>query len=204
MIRPSDSNAITTNSKADAPGSMPQRPPLRLPRTHLTKHGAARLAGLAGLIGLGAAVPTARQDPEGDPPPTLEGFAESVAYDLGQQIALLRGPFEEIIAAIDGLEGLPGRTTMDARRRSLLDLGPAAIPLMVPYVDPAHPRGLEGAPGPGRQGRAEIVGEALAEAASVAATDPLLAVATTGSRRGRILALKALRTTPDTRMKSQA
>lgn len=162
------------------------------------ERSAGRAASAVVLVLAGAAFawPAALQD--GDPP-SLEDLARAVGDDLQRQATLVQGPMLEVLQGLDGAEGAPGDTTIGEARRALGDLGPAAVPLMVPYVDATFPP-VDGRPGeatPGRIARAEAVSGALREAASVASTDGLLTVATSGSGRGRVQALRALRSTPD-------
>jgi len=159
-----------------------------------------RVAGLAAcaLVGgaLAVAAPLALQDED---PASLEDLAKAVEGDLERQAALVQGPLLDVLRSLDDADGAPGDTTIAEARRALRELGPAAVPLLVPYVDPTYPRdgGRPGEASPGRIARAEAAAGALEDAASVAATDGLLTIAVSGSGRGRVQALRALRSTPD-------
>ena len=176
--------------------------PGRAPRPAASRRRAGRVPGLAafalssGALALAVAAPRALQ---GEDAPSLEDLARAVEVDLERQAALVQGPLVDVLRSLDDADGAPGDTTIGEARRALRELGPAAVPLLVPYVDPTYPPqgGQPVDATPGRIARAEAAAGALQDAASVAATDGLLTIAVSGSGRGRVEALRALRTTPD-------
>jgi hypothetical protein len=109
--------------------------------------------------------------------------------------AELRPQVDARIAALDVLE----RSTEDDEERArlgaeLLDLGRAAAPLLVPYLDPAvSPAGPAGrAGGSSRRQRAVIVRDTLRALPQAAITTPLLEMALAGNEWRRAGALTVL------------
>jgi tetratricopeptide (TPR) repeat protein len=107
---------------------------------------------------------------------------------LGPEVARLVSDLEELKVTT--------RTSRTAAvQRALRELGPAAAPLLVRFLQPATMKGFE--PTRGDVFRAELMAEVVAELASPAVTDELIRMATEGSPLARLNALTALAGTPE-------
>lgn len=108
-----------------------------------------------------------------------------------EELAGLAGP---IAAAMDAVEKQGERNRereLTRQRRSLLELGPSAAPLIVPYLEPGDESKRS------NLRRAEFAADVLVEFASPAVTDALLSAASKGTVNGRLMALRALASSPE-------
>ncbi|MDG1050521.1 MAG: hypothetical protein P8R46_09975 [Planctomycetota bacterium] len=103
---------------------------------------------------------------------------------LRPEVARLAGELAEL--------RVPTRSSRTvARQRALSELGAAAAPLMLPYLDP----GLR--PAKGEVFRAELMAEVIADLSSPAVTDELIRMAEEGSGLARVNALTDMTGTPE-------
>lgn len=118
---------------------------------------------------------------------------ESVLEDVDRELARRMGELlPEIVEIMDQLDALPSGSvtaTSIARGRALEALGPDAVPLIVPFLDPGeHPK-------PAWSLRSKVAAEIVANNPTPAATDGIVRVLEQGSNIGMLRALTALRTT---------
>lgn len=150
------------------------------------------LMGLAGPASLfPATAPIASVQDEGETPRSLEELLDEVRRARARAEAELRPVVAEIMEGLDASVARRPTAKTDAAKRELVQLGPAALPLIVPYLDPGS--STENGP----QLRAQIAAEILGEQPSIGVTGPLLNEATTGTQAARRNALFALRSTPE-------
>ncbi|MEE2939256.1 MAG: hypothetical protein VX460_02605 [Planctomycetota bacterium] len=147
---------------------------------------------LAGLAALTAAPAAVQQD--GDAPTrSLEELLDEARRARARAEAELRPVVAEIMDGLDTSVARRPTARTDAAKRELMQLGVAALPLIVPYLDPGE--STENGP----RLRAQIASEVLHERPSIGVTSALLDEATAGTSAARRGALFALRTTPEPR-----
>jgi len=124
---------------------------------------------------------------------SLEDLLRQAENARAQSLEALRPEVARLVGELDGLK-IPTRSSRTvARQRALSELGGAAAPLMLPYLDP----GIK--PTKGQVFRAELVAEVVADLSSPAVTDELVRMAKEGSPLARLNALTALAGTPEPR-----
>ncbi len=107
--------------------------------------------------------------------------------------AELRPAVAEIMDGLDASVARRPTARTDTAKQELMQLGEAALPLVVPYLDPGE--STENGP----RLRAQIAAEVLHERPSIGVTSALLDAAAAGTPTARRGALFALRTTPEPR-----
>ncbi|MCP3916111.1 MAG: tetratricopeptide repeat protein [bacterium] len=148
---------------------------------------AALATGVSARTPLRSAAATVGLDDEG----SLQDLLAKARRERDATLTRMR---EEVVSIVKDLDALTGRNTERAAgklRKRLLDLGADCAPLLVPYLD------VGTVPEDGEKLRGEKISEVLRSFASPAVTTELMEMASKGSRRGRLNALKALTSTPD-------
>lgn len=145
---------------------------------------------LFGLASLAPLAPALAQD-GGPSRHSLEDLLEEVRRARSRAEAELRPQVAEIMSALDETSAKRQSAVVKRHEQDLADLGDAALPLLVQYLDPG------GTSSSGTRLRARVTADVLAAAPSIGVTDALLAEATGGSLPARRNALIALRTTPE-------
>lgn len=124
---------------------------------------------------------------------SLEDLLRQAEEARAMSLEALRPEVVRLVGELDGLK-IPTRSSRTvARQRALRELGGAAAPLMLLYLDP----GLK--PSKGQVFRAELVAEVVADLSSPAVTDELVRMAKEGAPLARLNALTALTGTPEPR-----
>lgn len=150
------------------------------------------LVGLACPAALAAPSAAAQQD-GGAPTRSLEELLDEARRARARAEAELQPVVAEIMDGLDASVARRATSRTNAAKQKLMQLGAAALPLVVPYLDP----GASTENGP--RLRAQIAAEVLHERPSIGVTGALLEEAATGTTAARRGALFALRTTPEPR-----
>lgn len=128
---------------------------------------------------------------------SLEELLRRSKEPLTRSLDAIRPEVARLVSDLEALR-VPTRTSRTASvQRALRELGPAAAPLMVRFLQPATMKGSE--PTRGDVFRAELMAEVVRDLASPAVTDLLVRMAREGSALARINALTALSGTPEPR-----
>ncbi len=124
---------------------------------------------------------------------SLEELLREVMGERSRASVALYPEVARIMGEIDLLKASRSGPLSREKSEELARLGPGALPLMVPYLEPGKDVNRR------TIFRSELVGRLLRDTPSAVTTDPLLAVASKGSVQGRLSALSALESTPEPR-----
>ncbi len=153
------------------------------------------LLGLA-LAPAATALPPAPRTPQadGDDVPerrSLEDLLREAEVERARRAASLLPEVQGIVSEMDALRSRVAGPSSRALQRRLTDLGPGALPLLVPFLEPGKDASR------GEVFRGELVAEVLREATPPTVTDAVLELAKVGSPAGRLNALTVLAATPE-------
>ncbi|HJO26588.1 MAG: hypothetical protein CMK00_06785 [Planctomycetes bacterium] len=132
--------------------------------------------------------PSAQADTGGE---SLEQLLARLRRERTRAAGALTTRIDELLESLAALGQRPLKDAWGPLREALIDLGPEACPLLVPHLDPGPD------PADGARLRARIVADVLVALPTPATTVPLLHLAGNGSPEGRVLALRALGSTPE-------
>ncbi len=122
---------------------------------------------------------------------SLEDILKEVRGESGRAASELLPEIKRIVGEIDQIKSPRKGPRSDLKRNELRYLGPASLPLLVPYLEPGKDFNRK------TVFRSELISDLLRSAPTATTTDALLKIASTGSAQGRINALLALETTTE-------
>lgn len=128
---------------------------------------------------------------EGKSRRSLEDILKEVRSESGRAASALHPEVVRIVADIDKLKNPRTGPRSKAMVEQLEALGPAALPLLVPFLEPGEDLSRQ------TVFRSELICQFLRESPTATTTDALLELASTGSAQGRLGALVALESTPE-------
>ncbi len=128
---------------------------------------------------------------EGKSRRTLEDILKEVRNESGRAATALYPDVVRIVAQIDDLKASRTGPRSNEKRQKLAELGPMALPLLVPYLEPGKKFNRK------TVFRSQLIADLLRDTPAATTTDALLELASTGSAQGRLNALLALESTPE-------
>jgi len=152
------------------------------------------VAAPSGWMPSNATPPLLRSAPQADQNPaseSLQEFLRRLRKRRQERDVVLRESVQIHVGELEALGSSANRRENQRLRGALLSLGPEAAPLFLPYADPGSP------PTTATLYRASVITDVLTNTATRAITEPLIHMASSSSKLGRMNAIRVLGYSPD-------